>query len=93
MQTTLVVVLVPIPKSGDLQDCNNYRNVSLICHASQVLLHMILNQLRQYSERQPPEEQTGFRAGRGTRDALFIMEVMIKKLIDLENKKTVLDIY
>ena len=51
MQTTLtlVVVLVPIPKSGDLQDCNNYRNVSLICHASQVLLHMILNQLRQYS--------------------------------------------
>jgi len=43
------LVLVPIPKSGDLQDCNNYRNVivSLICHASRVLLHIFLNRLRQ----------------------------------------------
>jgi len=67
--------------------CNNYRNVSLIYHASRVLLHIILNRLRQYSERQLPEEQTGFRAGRGTRDALFIMQVIIEKLIDLENKE------
>jgi len=79
------LVLAPIPKSGNLQDCNNYRNVSLICHASRVLLHIILNRLRQYPERQLPEEQTGFHAGRGTRDALFIMQVMIEKLIDLEN--------
>jgi len=61
-------------------------NVSLICHASRVLLRIILNRLHQYSERQLPEEQTGFRAGQGTRDALFIMQVMIEKLIDLENK-------
>ena len=81
------LVLVPIPKSGDLQDCNNYRNVSVICHASRVLLSIILNRLRQYSERQLPEEQTGFRAGRGTRDALFIMQLMTEKLIDLENKE------
>jgi len=54
------LVLVLIPKSGDLQDCNNYRNVSLICHASRVLLHIILNRLQLYSERQLPEEQTGF---------------------------------
>jgi len=46
-----------------------------------------LNRLRQYSERQLPEEQTGFHAERGTRDALFIMQVMIEKFIDLENKE------
>ena len=84
------LVLVPIPKSGNLQDCNNYRNVSLICHGSRVLLHLILNRLRQYSERQLPEEQTGFHAGRGTRDALFIMQVIIEMLIDLENKEVYL---
>jgi len=52
-----------------------------------MMMMIILNQLRQYSERQLPEEQTGFCAGRGTRDALFIMQVMIEKLIDLENKE------
>ena len=46
-----------------------------------------MNRLRQYSERQLPEEQTGFHAERGTRDALFIMQVMIEKFIDLENKE------
>ena len=56
-------------------------------HANRVLLHIILNRLRLYSERQLPEEQTGFRVGRGTRDALFIMQVIIEKLIDLENKE------
>ena len=49
--------------------------------------HIILNRLRQYSERQLLEEQTGFLAGQGTRDAIFIMQVMIEKLIDLENKE------
>ena len=84
------LVLVPIPKSGDLQDCNNYRHVSLIFHASRVLLRIILNRLREYSVRQLPEEQTGFRAGRETRYALLIMQVMIEKLIDLENKEVCL---
>jgi len=76
------LVLVPVPKSGNKQDCNNYRHISLICHASRVLLIIILNLLRQYSERELPDEQTGFRAGKGTRDALFVLQLVIEKTID-----------
>ena len=55
----------------------------VLCQSGTTLLHIILNRLRQYLS----EEQTEFRAGRGTRDALFIMQVMIEKLIDLEHKE------
>jgi len=68
----------------------NYRNVSLICHASQVMLRIILNRLRQYSERELPEEQAGFRVGRGTRDMLFILQLVIKKTLELEEKEVYL---
>jgi len=34
-----------------------------------------------------PEEQTGFRAGKGTRDALFVLQLVIEKTIDTANKE------
>ena len=80
------VIFVPLPKAGDLKECKNYRNVSLICHASRVMLCTILDQLRQYSERELPEEQAGFRVGRGTRDMLFILQLVIEKTLELEEK-------
>ena len=36
-------IIVPLPKKGDLQDCSNYRTISLISHPSKVLLKIILN--------------------------------------------------
>jgi len=81
------LVLVPVPKPGNKQDCNNYRHISLICHAGRILLNIILNRLTQYSERELPEEQTGFRAGKGTRDALFVLQLVIEKTIDTADKE------
>src|SRR5207244_1991724 len=33
---------IPIPKKGDSRDCNNYRTISLISHASKILLKVKL---------------------------------------------------
>ena len=56
-------------------------------YASRVLLIIILKRLRQYSERELPEEQTGFRAGKGTRYALFVLQLVIEKTIDTADKE------
>ena len=34
-------VLIHIPKKGDLQQCSNYRTISLISHASKVMLKIM----------------------------------------------------
>ena len=38
-------VRIPIPKKGDLQQCSNYRTISLISHASKVMLKLIMKRI------------------------------------------------
>ena len=39
-------------------------------HASKVMLKILQARLQQYMNREPPDVQTGFRKGRGTRDQI-----------------------
>src|SRR6201996_8350941 len=52
---------IPIPKKGDLAKCTNYRTISLMSHASKVLLKVILSRTQQKTEPELPDEQAGFR--------------------------------
>ncbi|PIK43798.1 endonuclease-reverse transcriptase [Apostichopus japonicus] len=35
-------LIITLPKKGNLQQCQNYRTISLICHASKVMLKVLL---------------------------------------------------
>lgn len=63
-------IFIPIPKKGDTAECSTYRTIALIPHASKILLKIIQRRLQPYVERELPEEQAGFRKGRGTRDII-----------------------
>ncbi|XP_064123393.1 uncharacterized protein LOC135227268 [Loxodonta africana] len=63
-------IFMPIPKKGDPTECGNYRTISLISHASKILLKIIQKRLQQYINGELPEIQAGFRRGRGTRDII-----------------------
>jgi hypothetical protein len=76
-------IFIFLPKSGDLRDCKNYRTISLLCHASKILLIIIHNRIKQQSERELPDEQTGFRQGRDTRDLLVTLQILIEKVNQL----------
>jgi len=52
---------VPIYKKGDSTVCANYRTISLISHASKVLLKMIQYRIKDKMEFEVAEEQAGFR--------------------------------
>ena len=54
-------LIIPIPKKGDSRKCSNYRTLSLIPHASKILLRIILNCLNPQAETILAEEQAGFR--------------------------------
>jgi len=58
--------IVPLPKKGDLQNCSNYRIISLISHPSKVMLQIILQRLKPQNEPIPAEEQAGFHKNRST---------------------------
>ena len=64
-------LVITFPKKGNLQQCQNYRTISLISHPSKVMLKIILNRLKPQAEEIIAEEQAGFRAGRSTTEQIF----------------------
>ena len=72
-------VFIPIPKKGKPRECSNYHTVTLISHASKVMLKILQVRLQQYVNRELPDVQAGFRKGRGTRDQIANFHWIIKK--------------
>ena len=72
-------VFIPIPKKGDTQDCSNYRTISLISHASKILLKIIMKRIEDKLDTKINKTQAGFRRDRGTRDHIFNLKIIIEK--------------
>ena len=72
-------VFIPLPKKGDPQECSNYRTISLISHASKILLKIIMKRIRNKLEIEVSRAQAGFRKGRGTRDHILNLKLLIQK--------------
>ena len=62
-------------KKSDRSHCNNFRGISLVYHAGEVLLKIVANRLSDFCEAQQIllEEQCGFRPARSTIDMLFVV--------------------
>ena len=72
-------VFIPIPKKGNAKECSNYRKITLISHASKLMLKILQARVQQYVNCELPDVQAGFRKGRGTRDLIANIRWIIKK--------------
>jgi len=70
---------VPLYKKGDPSVCANYRTISLISHASKILLKVILGRITPKTEFEVAEEQVGFRPQRGTHNHLCSLRILTEK--------------
>ena len=57
-------VFIPIPKKDNVKECSNYHTITLISHASKVMLKVLQARLQQYMNLELPDVQAGFRKGR-----------------------------
>ena len=71
-------VVILIPKKGNAKECSNYCTITLISHASKVMLKILQARLQQYVNCELTDVQAGFRRGKGARDQIanicWIME-------------------
>ena len=72
-------VFIPVPKKSNAKECSHYLTVSLISHASKVMLKILHARLQQYVNQELPNVQAGFRKGRGTRDQTVTICWIIEK--------------
>ena len=50
-------LVITLPKKGNLQQCQNYRTISLISHPSKVMLEIMLKRMKPQAEKIITEEQ------------------------------------
>ena len=72
-------VFIPIPKKGNAKEYSNYHTVTLVSHASKVMLKILQARLQQYVYCELPDVQAGFRKGRRTRYHIANIHWIIEK--------------
>ena len=58
------------PKKGNAKESSNYQTIAPISHTTKVMLKILQARLQQYVTCELPDDQAGFRKGRGTRDQI-----------------------
>ena len=81
-------LVITLPKKGNLQQCQNYRTISLISHPSKVMLKIILNRLKPQAENIIAKEQAGFRAGRSTTEQIFNLPFYVRNISSTSKTST-----
>ncbi len=75
----LRMIVTPIHKKGDKLNPANYRAIALLSIPGKVFSKALLNRIQKETEKILGETQYGFRPGRGTTDAIFIVRQIMEK--------------
>ena len=82
------LVFIPIPKKGNAKECSNYRTTVLILHASKIMLKILQARLQQYMNLELSDVKAGFRKGRGTRDQIANIHLIIEKAREFQKNNS-----
>jgi len=74
--------IVKIPKQGKLDECTNYRGISLLVIAGKVLNRIILERLKEGLDSKLREEQAGFRQHRSCSDQIITLRIISEQSVE-----------
>ena len=69
-------------KKIGVTDCSDFRTISLICHASKIVLGILKKRITSKADAYLGEDQYGFRRGSGTREAIAAMRIICERCIE-----------
>ena len=79
-------VFFPIPKKGNARGCSDGQKISLISHASKVMLKILQASFQQYINLELPDVQAEFRKSKGIRDQIANICWIIEKAKEFQKK-------
>lgn len=82
-QDWLLSTFVPIPKQHRATKCEEHRLISLMSHVLKIFLKIIHARIRNKCEAETSDTQFGFRNGMGTREAIFALNVLSQRCLDV----------
>ena len=77
-------VFITLPKKPKANVCSDFRTISLMSHILKIFLTIILERIKKKLNEEVGEEQFGFRAKRGTRDAILCFNLLAQKQMQVQ---------
>ena len=75
---------ISVPKKGNAKEFSNYHRIAFISHTSKVMLKILQARPSQYMNHELPDNQAGFRQGRGTRGRIANIPWIINKVTECQ---------
>ena len=75
-------LIIKLPKKSNLKDCKNSRGITLISVAGKILGRIVIDRVRNGTDKRLRKEQAGYRQGRDTTDHVFILRNIIEQVND-----------
>jgi Reverse transcriptase (RNA-dependent DNA polymerase) len=82
----LLSTFVLISKKPNPRECSEYRTIALMSHTLKLFLKIIHKRIYKKLEEGISNTQFGFREGLGTREALFGINVLFQRCLDMNQK-------
>ena len=79
------VILIPIQKKQNATECADHRTISLISHASKIMLKILTKRIEAKARDFIGKTQFGFRKGCGTREAIGVMRMLCERSLEMDN--------
>src|SRR6476469_7659836 len=79
------VVMIPLQKKMYAVECSDHRTISLISHASKILLKILTNRIDAKVRDFIGRNQFGSRKGCGTRDVIGVIRMICERNLEFGN--------
>jgi len=80
------IVRIPLKKKTSATECEDHRTISLVSHASKILLKILMNRIESKSKDVISKNQFGFNKGVGTKEAIGVMKILCVRSLEFENE-------
>ena len=75
---------IVIPKKPGTVECKEHRTIALISQVGKVILKVIGRRIKRKLMENVDEKQYGFKKGKGTRNAIFVLKMIIERAIEVQ---------
>ena len=78
-------IFIALPKKSGTTECELHRTISLMSHGTKILLKILMMRMKNKITPEIAKEQYGFMKDKGTRNAIFILRMLIESTIEVKH--------
>ena len=86
------VTMIALKKKSQATKCCHHRTISLIEHTAKIVAKILRRRIEKKIEDVLGEDQFGFRRGKGTRDAIGMLRIILERTFEIDEELSVCSI-